>query len=185
MDESRLDSVLSHASDLINSEQFNMLVEQKSSGYRRKNGKKGGNGGGDLSAFEAAAGFGGQSRSSRRVNEDVMPTVSPEEIRESFRKMPAMSGGAGVTSVPASYYATQQRQVIQEQQYAPQTQYQAQPQAIDYNYIKFLINECIKENLKQLNESASLSTLKMAGGNKIEFVDSKGNVYEGVLRRVK
>ena len=185
MDESRLDSVLSHASALINSEQFNMLVEQKSSGYRRKNGRKGGNGGGDLAAFEAAAGFGGQSKSGRRVNEDVMPTVNPEEIRESFRKMPAMSGGAGVTSVPASYYATQQRQVIQEQQYAPQPQYQAQPQAIDYNYIKFLINECIKENLKQLNESASLSTLKMAGGNKIEFVDSKGNVYEGVLRRVK
>ena len=40
MDESRLDSVLSHASALINSEQFNMLVEQKSSGYRRKNGRR-------------------------------------------------------------------------------------------------------------------------------------------------
>ena len=188
MDENYVNSAIARAAALMNDDHFNALVESKASRTSRiakKNkGMLGGSGGGsDLSAFEAAAGFGGGSR--KRVNEDVMPTVDPEVIRESFRKTPAMSGGMGMVSIPKSYTETQQRQVIQEQQYVQQPQYQAMPQGVDYNYLKFIINECIKENLNQLNESANLSSLKMAGGNKIQFVDSKGNVYEGILKRVK
>ncbi len=55
---------------------------------------------------------------------------------------------------------------------------------IDYNYIKYLMESVIKENTNRLNESANVTTfrgMRIAEGNKFQFIDSKGNVYEGVL----
>ena len=188
MNEGKLDSVLSHAAALMNDERFNMLVESKASrtsrAAKKNKGMIGGSGGGsDISALEAAVGFGGSSRQSSRqsMNEDFQ-MANIDQIKQSFKEQPAMSGYN--MGVPTSYYESQQRGQIREQ-YAPQPQPQYQTQGIDYNYLKFLINECIKENLNQLNESANLSSLKMAGGNKIQFIDSKGNVYEGTLKRIK
>ena len=197
MDENRVNDIIANAAMLMNDERFNAILEAKSMSTHRRakaNGGKldtGGSGGfsSDLALFEAQAGFGGGSRQSSGQN--LIPKVQsqpkksnlPPEIQESFKKMPPLSGGE--ITVPASY--GQSRSVIQEQQYAPQQpQYQPQAQAnIDYNYIKYLVNECIKENMNQLNESASLSGIKLVGGGKIQFTDSKGNVFEGVLKRVK
>jgi hypothetical protein len=56
---------------------------------------------------------------------------------------------------------------------------------IDYNYIKYLIDESIKEHMKsQINESASpqFIGMKLSAGNTFQFLDSKGNIYEGVLK---
>lgn len=200
MDQNTVDNIIANAALLMNDERFNAIVEAKSMSTHRRakaNGGKleAGGGGGmssDLALFESQAGFGGGgSRTS--AGQHLIPKVQtqqrksnlPPEIQESFKKMPPLSGGE--IGVPSSY--TQSRSVIQEQQYAPQPQYQTQapaaPASIDYNYIKYLVNECIKENMNQLNESASLSGIKLVGGGKIQFTDSKGNVFEGVLKRVK
>ena len=200
MDQNTVDNIIANAALLMNDDRFNAIVESTSSRTHRRakaNGGKldAGGGGGmssDLALFEAQAGFGGGG-SRQPSGQHLIPKVQtqqrksnlPPEIQESFKKMPPLSGGE--ISVPASY--SQSRNVIQEQQYAPQPQYQAQapvaPATIDYNYIKYLVNECIKENMNQLNESASLSGIKLVGGGKIQFTDSKGNVFEGVLKRVK
>ena len=199
MDERTVNDIIANAALLMNDERFNAIVEAKSMSTHRKaktNGGKLDTGGGgissDLALFEAKAGFGGGA-SIQTPSQNLMPKVQtqqrksnlPPEIQESFKKMPPLSGGE--ISVPASY--SQSRSVMHEQQYS-QPQYQAPmqvaPQAnIDYNYIKYLINECIKENMNQLNESASLSGIKLVGGGKIQFTDSKGNIFEGVLKRVK
>lgn len=72
-----------------------------------------------------------------------------------------------------------------------QTQTSTQPSTaqIDYNYIKYMIEEAVKNALSQnkLNESVNNNILgmKMCEGNKIQFMDSKGNIYEGVLKLKK
>lgn len=71
--------------------------------------------------------------------------------------------------------------------YAPQQMITASNTSmgqIDYNYIKYLMESVIKENTNKLNESANVTTfrgMRIAEGNKFQFIDSKGNVYEGVL----
>lgn len=199
MDQNTVDNIIANAALLMNDERFNAIVEAKSMSTHRRakaNGGKLDSGGGgissDLALFEAQAGIGGGG-GRQTSGQHLIPKVQtqqrksnlPPEIQESFKKMPPLSGGE--IGIPTSY--TQSRSVIQEQQYAQQPQYQPQapsaPAAIDYNYIKYLVNECIKENMNQLNESASLSGIKLVGGGKIQFTDSKGNVFEGVLKRVK
>lgn len=68
----------------------------------------------------------------------------------------------------------------------PQQQYIPQPMlSIDYNYIRTIVNECVKENLKAikdeiLNES-SLKAIRLGGENKIQLIDNKNNLYESKL----
>lgn len=61
--------------------------------------------------------------------------------------------------------------------------------SIDYNYIKYLIDESIKAHLSnnQLNESKTTQMvgMRMCDGNKIQFLDNRGNLYEGVLKLKK
>ena len=55
---------------------------------------------------------------------------------------------------------------------------------IDYNYLKWIIMECLKEHSSNnvMNESVgSVAGLKMMPGNKIQFMDSKGNIYEYMI----
>lgn len=58
---------------------------------------------------------------------------------------------------------------------APQT-------AIDYNYIKYLIKECLEEYFakQSINENATLKQIGLSEG-KIKLVDNKGNVFSADL----
>ena len=128
--------------------------------------------------------------------------LSNSTLMESIAELPLMSGdsfpysngyqpGASLlneTYQEPQYSATQQQ--YGQPQYQPQYQQsQYQPQqigGIDYGMIKYMINEAIKENMEAikqsiLNESASLRGVSMPGGNKIQFLDNKGNLYEGQL----
>ena len=136
------------------------------------------------------------------VQRDMSNYKLPKSILESFRKTPtplddpeiSLVEQALLSGTPIKQAPVQQKQPVREQQVQrqaqPQPQYQ-QPQAtagIDYNYLKYLINECIKENLKgKLNESVGgeLRGMKIAPGNKFQFLDSKGNVYEAQLTLIK
>ena len=78
-----------------------------------------------------------------------------------------------------------QQQMLQ-QQYP--TQYQQPMQyggGIDYNAIQNMINEAVSKQLGgKVNETTDgnmLKGLKICKGNKIQFIDSKGNVFEAIL----
>ena len=58
---------------------------------------------------------------------------------------------------------------------------------IDYSLIKTIIDESIRRNLddikkEMLNENNSVRGVRIAKGNKIQMMDAKGNIYEGVLK---
>ena len=56
---------------------------------------------------------------------------------------------------------------------------------IDYNYIKHIVNECIKENLQEIKNELlkenTLKTIRLGGENKIQLIDNKNNLYESKL----
>ena len=115
-----------------------------------------------------------------------------EALRESFEKMPPIQ--IDTMGYGASGYQPGQSIIQEQQQYQPQPQYQqpvySQPQyapsngGFDYNMIKTMINEAIRENLGYIKERLQeneLRGIRMNGGNKIQFLDNKGNLYEGTL----
>ena len=112
----------------------------------------------------------------------------PKAILESYKKTPSpIADGMSMMTPPASYYqpqTTAPRQQIVEQQYVPQ-QYTPQAGGIDYNYIKYMIEEAVNNCMKgQLNEGMNLSELKgmrIGPGSVIQLLDTKGNLYEGKL----
>jgi hypothetical protein len=95
-----------------------------------------------------------------------------------------MTGDACQYQLNETY--TQPQQYTQTQNYQQQTNV---GNGIDYNYIKYMIEEGIKNALikQPINENTSnnLIGLKIAEGNKIQFMDNKGNIYEGVLKLKK
>lgn len=90
--------------------------------------------------------------------------------------------------VNETYMYEQQYTAPQPQYYPPQQpQYAPQPQimGIDYNYIKAIVNECIKANMQQIKEEllkeSALKMVRLSGGNKIQLIDNKNNLYESQL----
>ena len=53
---------------------------------------------------------------------------------------------------------------------------------IDYNYLKYIVSECIREELKKqpINEGTTLRQIGLSEG-KIKLVDNKGNIYTAQL----
>jgi hypothetical protein len=63
---------------------------------------------------------------------------------------------------------------------------------VDYSLIKLIVKECVKESLAEMkgsmlteSSSPSFRGMRIADGNKFQFIDSKGNLYEGVLKLKK
>lgn len=109
----------------------------------------------------------------------------PAAIIESFEKTPYqgeafdISGGAlaGLNIKPQP--AAPQRQVINE---APQ--YPTAGGAVNYDLIKYIVNEAVTNALKgRLNESVdgNLRGMRLAKGNVLQFLDSNGNLFEAKL----
>lgn len=156
----------------------------------------------DLSFLEEQA-FG--RRNSRAQTQPQQQNVTPRQfsnsaLQESFSQTPPMSGynfpgaesmgltqtgyqpGASLINEQRNY---QQQSYVQQPQQVYQTQYQPQVGGIDYSMIKYLVSEAIKENLDVIKQSLltenAMTGIRMPGGNKIQFLDAKGNVYEGQL----
>lgn len=116
-------------------------------------------------------------------NQDSNLDKLPEFLRESAKKTPIGAGMEG------SYMYSEQPVPLnippqQPQQSAPSPQMSGNINGIDYNYIKYLVETAIKENTGHLNESAGAPAFKgmrLVEGNKFQFIDSKGNLYEAVL----
>lgn len=126
------------------------------------------------------------------VPRDIRKTKLPQNIQESFMKQPPLSGDA-YPSVPSAVdrylEQTRQNQLPNKQmvaeQYVPQSQpMMPQTGGVNYELIKYMINEAIETHMKKLNESTSIAGMagmRICDGNKIQFLDKKGNLYEGIL----
>ena len=126
----------------------------------------------------------------------------PEGLRESFRNQKPIEVNTPISildTIPDSYLQglngsnidglpsqQQMQQMINEkknqQQTLPQQQMNIGGQ-IDYNYIKFTVQEAIKEALENV-ESNTLKGIKLVNGGTFIFVDSKGNKYEAKLKKI-
>ena len=198
MNIAQVDSAISKASRLMN-EDFMRRVDNADA-MRKGKPVKGGN---DLAYLDEQVFGRGSSRTNTYVPQQTRENAQPRQfsnsvLQDSFTQTPPMSGsnfpGAETMGIMPSGYQpgasliTEQRnqQFVQQPQQVYQPQYQPQQMGgIDYNMIKYLVSEAIKENMaaiKQgmLNEGA-IAGIRMPGGNKIQFLDSKGNVYEGQL----
>lgn len=205
MNASQVESAISKASRLMNEDYMSYLDDvssitaggNKGSGKRRK-------GGNDLAFLEQQA-FGYSPSTPSYQSQQMMLQENPTPrqfsngaLRDSFAENPPMSGASfpGADKLGLGGYqpgaSLLNEQKIAQQQFVQQPQYVHQPQyipqqtgGIDYNTIKYLVSEAIKENLAEIKQSllneSSLRGIHMPGGNKIQFFDSKGNVYEGQL----
>lgn len=171
--------ILSRASTLMNSAEFNSLVEAKAG---RKNMNKGG-GDAQIAMFEAQA-FGTpiqtnavpQTPNFQPIQQTAQNTSKlPNVIKESFEKMPPI----GSTQMSMNSLMG-----VQPQQSYPAT-------SIDYTIIKALIDESISRHLNEIKQSLltenvnSLSGIKIGDGNKIVLVDKGQNIYDATLKKRK
>lgn len=195
MDQNIFNQAFNRATALMNDERFNSIVESKSNAYR-----KGGDISGsynDFSAFEAQA-FGAPSVSVNETysapvfEQSVMaaPTTVkaesklPAAIRESFEKTPSFTPQQPQTLIDSRIPIPSKP--MKTETVSPIIQNSGN---IDYSLIRMIVEECINKKINEmasLNESVStLKGLKFAEGNKIQFLDSKGNLYEGELKLKK
>lgn len=185
MDQANFQNSLSRAQELMLSEEFNAKVESKA-GKVRKN--KGG-GSSEFSMLEAQA-FGYTPSQGNETYEKIQTVQTkrnmndckmPKAIMESIQNLPLMSGDDSmVETMPIMEEIT--RNV---KQYAPTPtpikEERSVGSNVDYALIKTIVEECFRQHeKKQLNEGV-VRGFKIGSGNKIQFVDSKGNLYEGVL----
>lgn len=211
-----INNVLAKAQRMMLDENWNANVERAAQAQRAKsiNGRRSG-GSSDLAAFEQMA-FGRTSSAPERnvplqsgpvqqrfpVKADGTPiemiqednslnfqnSKMPSNILESFMKTPPLSGDDYSSPIPDSYFNSlklnTQPQALNEQ--APVYQ-QSAAQGINYDLIKYIVKEAIKENAGTLNEGvqANLRGMRILEGNVIQLLDTKGNLYEGVLKLKK
>lgn len=203
MNQAIVESAISNAAMRMSPEYMDHL-DRLATGARGKMGKGGAMGSSDISALDAQVfGYSTPSKQSSMIQEQRHEPrqFTNDVLRESFSQTPPISGdnfpGAqNMGNTPSGYVpgAT----LLREQRIAPQQAYvqpptyvqqapQYMPQAggIDYNMIKYLVSEAIKESLGEIKQSllneSTLKAINMPGGNKIQFLDNKGNLYEAQL----
>lgn len=121
---------------------------------------------------------------SNYTNQQVMNSKLPDAIKESFMKQKieqpnAMNAVAAMveqtTTVP------RQRLVETTMQTAPIPQ----GNALDYNYLKYIISECISDYFTKnpIQSGSGLKQINLVGG-KIKLVDNDGNIYAAQLERI-
>ena len=117
--------------------------------------------------------------SNSRMPENIKQSMLNERIDVSSLGMGAsVLDGLGVKPTPKK---TTKKAPMREQTSVPQSI----SAPIDYSIIKAIVNECLNEyfSKQQLNESATLKTIGLSGGN-ISLVDNKGNVYKAKLEKI-
>lgn len=133
-----------------------------------------------------------QARDMQISEAKVASSRMPDAIKQSMLNNPISTGGGPdlsflqggkkpVNEQQNLVHQTTTAPVYQQQQYAAPYVPQAAP-AIDYNYLKHIIGECIAEYFAKqpLNEQATLKSIGLGEG-KIKVVDTKGNVFNANL----
>ena len=200
MDTSALDSIIGNAQKLMLSEEFNAKVEAHS-------GRAGAVPSVNMTDFERQA-FGESSYGAAqpqytapRPEPIPQPNVPksrklPQAIVESFQKQPALTG---VENDPSALGQISRKYALNEEQknMLPMQTYgtHAGGGSVDYSIIKAIFNDCLNEKLDSLkkailnesvgNDGYMLRGIKIGDGNKIQMLDTKGNLYEAVLKLKK
>ena len=191
MDPQRVFNGLKRAQRLMNDEGFDRLVEGKAQGVDensyvseqelidRHNQRR--YSGGDPLDY--------RGKSMNEINSNLPPDILQAMIDNpiDMGSVPGVSGSIldnfqGLDELeratPAPRRSTRQR--INES--APVS---SAPVGVDYNYIKYLIEDSMKSLKEQILSESTLGAIKIGKGGKIALVDSKGNVYEANLKLLK
>lgn len=186
MNNEKFTSVMAKAQQLMLDENFNRSVERKAAAFSGRGTGK------DLNLMESQAFGAQQPRQVQMIQQPQQATIKgidalPEYLRESFRDMPPIQGDISsvdpLSTLEQTLGIQQQRQIVSEN-LMPQV-----PQnvgGIDYSLIKTIVDESVKKSLAKMQkalvtENTGIKGLHIGAGNKIQFLDSKGNLYEGVL----
>lgn len=176
--QNKMQSILGKAQKMMLDENFNRQVEMAASLQRPQS--MNGGGGNDLSALEAQA-FGYSMPS-------TLTEQQKNEIRMRMETTPQVPQLSTVSESIANSLA------LNTHQYQQPVQYGNSGGGIDYSLISKLIDESISRHLSEmkktvLNESSGAGNnfigMKFCDGNKVQFVDAKGNLFEGVFKLKK
>lgn len=185
MDGNKFEHIMANAQRLMLDEEFNRKVESKAASFA---GRKSG-GVSDVSSLERQA-F-GSSYEEKPIQmiqvednglDDKRFSKLPAAIRESFSKTPPLTGqDNSVMGRMTSNLSINEQSIEPKRTSTPI----GNGSGIDYSLIKAIIDESVRRNLEEmrnglLNENV-IRGMKIAKGNKIQFLDSAGNLYEGVL----
>jgi hypothetical protein len=192
MNDQKFMKVLSDAQKLMLDDEWNALVESKADSFvGRKPNKSTNNSYEDIVETKRNVQMISENESYEPIEEkiDILNDKRfdklPREIRESFAKNPSPTAGQrdmsrlGVLSEKVAN-VSKPKNPVNEERYAPQNS------GIDYSLIKTIIDESVKRNLSEmlgggmLNEN-TLRGLKINKGNKIQLLDTAGNLYEATL----
>lgn len=204
MDNNKFNNILASAQKLMLNEDFNRKVngiaKDKSTSMLFDPTVPSNN----LSELEAQA-FGGGNNNTvveeSKNNEENSLNYNSEgankmssSILESFKKMPPLSGynapryketqnlttKDGIEEALDKLHVGKQKNITEEKQYTSSTN-----SGIDYSLIKTIVEDCLRK--APLNESTETTFrgMRFIDGNKFQFIDNKGNLYEGVLKLKK
>ena len=182
MNETKMNDILSRASQLMNDERFNSIVEST----RVVSDGQGNVIGSEKGTYKKPS-------DNTAYYDDIKDLSSngrtglPQEILESFRKTPSLSGEINAHQNTLNNLnitiPKQPTQIVKENLYNHTVS------NIDYSLIKTIVNECISshmENIKQtlINES-TIKGFTIKDGNKVQFLSKNGDLYEGELKLKK
>lgn len=124
----------------------------------------------------------------QEVKEQKAPRNSkvPAIIQESFEKVPYQGNAFDISGGALRGLVLEQAPVQQQNPQPQQNYYSAN--GITAEMLQHAVNEAVKEALKgRLDEGIgnSMKGFRIAAGNVIQFIDSKGNLYEGQLKLKK
>ena len=200
MNTQQLNEVINRASYLMSPEGQQKI--NKAGAQNKRNFDKEGN----YTQPSASRGMGQANYSNYNTNNSAPQSKLPKAILESIKQAPLYDENTsvldefGITPKPQNF---QENYNYFEPDYSAQPQYRPQPQsqhremfqeqytpqpqmqAIDYNYIRSIINECIQNNLRQIKEEilkeSTLKTVRLGSDNKIQLIDKNNNLFESKL----
>lgn len=189
-----INNALQRAQYLMNSEEFNNRVDAYARTAKRK-------GAGGVSAappnealleqqlFGIAPSAGSAPVTASVPRMPQQPTEAdfdrhpglPREIVESFRGNPSpVSDLAPAVYEQLMGTITEAPSPVQAKP-APTQATMSQAGGVNYELIKYIVKECLKEQ-NTVNESVGIvKGMRIANGGTIQFIDTKGNLYEGKL----
>ena len=134
------------------------------------------------SANQDPLAYNGLSSAASKMPKNILESMLENPIDVTQGVKSSVLDDFGLDVVPQQ--TVPQRQIVSEQMVSPSVV--AVPNnSIDYNYIKYLIDESIKSNLQALQGNllteSTMSGLKVKQNGTLVFVDTKGNIYEAKL----
>ena len=196
-----INNVIAKAQKLMLDENWNNDVERAAAAQRPKSMNGGLNDGADIAMLEQMAGFGGGASASNSAYYNPLP----QNVRGG--NTPYNDGSIQIlqeTATPRNTSNSKLPQAVLQSfnELSPQTtEYANMGMALDeaLNFgtqqaapsmaaVRQIIKETVMACMKQMNENTntpSFRGMRFCDGNVFQFIDNKGNLYEGTLKLKK